>query len=143
MGELKNIVYNPNSGLFEDCTNPLAHLTPAGVRRQKRQNNTYPMAAQMKPVINSIYISGGEHPREDSTIEFHWSVEKAQRVVITLPTGSVTEYSPVGKCQLVVPGKDFHIRLVAHNGKYTTQRTLFVKPERLPLVKRIAKWINN
>ena len=75
MGELKNIVFNPATGLFEDSTNPTAHLTRVEIRRLRRQSD--PMTAQMKPILRAIYLTGGERPLEGTTIEISWMVERA------------------------------------------------------------------
>ena len=69
MGELKNITFNPATGLFEDCTNPTAHLTQGEIRRSRRQRQQDPMAMYMKPIILSLFLSDDAHPVAGSTIE--------------------------------------------------------------------------
>lgn len=142
MGELKNIVFNPQTCLFEDCTNPTAHLTQGEVRKLHRQRQQDPtMAMQMKPVIRSICFSGGEHPIEGSTIEISWYVEKAQQVVVTFPSGKTVEFFPVCSCQFVVPRQKCQVRIIAYNGKYSTQRTIQIRPKKLSLIQSFLKWI--
>lgn len=128
MGELKNITFNPATGLFEDCTNPTAHLTQGEIRRLRRQRQQDPMALYMKPVIRSLFLSNGEHPAVGSTMEMSWYVDKAQRVAITFPSGNTVEFPPASSCKFVVPKHKFHIRLTAYNGKYHTQRTITIEP---------------
>lgn len=140
MGELKNIVFNPATGLFEDSTNPTAHLTKGEIH-QRRRKPTDPMAAQMKPVIRSLYLTGGDRPKEGTTIELSWRVERAQRVVVTFPSGNTVEFPPVCSCQFVVPPQECRVRIVAHNGRYTTQRTLRIKPRKHFLIERLIEWL--
>lgn len=135
MGELKNIVFNPATGLFEDSTNPTAHLTRVEIRRLRRQSD--PMAAQMKPIIRAIHLTGGDRPFEGTIIELSWMVERAQRVVVTFPSGNTVEFPLSYNCPFVVPKHDCHVRLVAHNGKYTTQRTLQIRPKRITLITKL------
>ena len=143
MGELKNIKFNPKTGLFEDCTNPTAHLTDGEVRKLRRQRQTDPMAKQKKPIIRSVYCSGGERPKEGTTIEMSWFVERAQRVVVTFPSGNTVGFPSACSCQFVVPRNACRVRIVAHNGKYTTQRTISIRPKRLSLIRKFWKWMNN
>jgi hypothetical protein len=140
MGELKNIKFNPETGLFEDCTNPTAHLTQGELRKARRQRHLDPMALQMKPVIRSVYVSGGARPKEGTTIEMSWFVENAQRVSITFPSGKKVDFPPACRCQFVVPGRKSQIRLIAYNGKCHTQRTFLITPKRIPLLLRLLKW---
>lgn len=142
MGGLKNIVYNPETGLFEDSTNPTAHLTN-GEARKRRPCQTDPMSAQMKPVINSLYLTGGEHPLEGTNIEMSWYAEKTRRVVVTFPSGRKVEFPAAGSCRFVVPGSRCQVRIVAHNGKYTTQCTLQITPTKKTLITRFLEWLNN
>ncbi|MBR1565109.1 MAG: hypothetical protein IJ650_07175 [Paludibacteraceae bacterium] len=139
MGELKNIVFNPTTGLFEDSTNPNAHLMQHEVHKERNQRPKDPMAAQFKPVIRSLYYLGNLHPMEGTTFSLSWEVEKAQRVVVTFPSGNTVEFPPVCNCQFVVPSHDFRVRLVAYNGKYSTQRTLSVSPRRHSIIHRFLK----
>ena len=141
MGSLKDIVFNPTNGLFEDLTNPTAHLTDGEVRKPRRQRQTDPMALQMKPIIRSIYLSGGNRPLEGTTIEMSWYVERAQHVVVTFPSGRSVEFPPACRCQFVVPRHKCRVRLVAHNGKYTTQRTLQLCPKKLSIIHKFLKWL--
>ena len=138
MGELKHIVFNPATGLFEDSTNPTAHLTQGEVRR-RRKRPTDPMAALMKPDIRSIYLTGGERPMEGSTLELSWQVDRAQRVVVTFPSGNTLEFPPACRCQFVVPATDCFVRLVAYNGKFTTQRTMQIHPKRYSRLRDFIK----
>ena len=143
MGALKDIVFNPTTGLFEDLTNPTAHLTDGDVRNPHRQRQTDPMALQMKPDIRTIYLSGSERPMEGTTIEMSWYVERAQHVVVTFPSGRSVEFPPACRCQFVVPRHKCRVRLVAHNGKYTTQRTMQIHPKRASLLHNFIKWLNS
>ena len=143
MGELKNIRFNPETGLFEDCTNPTAHLTQGEIRKQRRSRQLDPMALQMKPVIRSVYVSGGARPKEGTTIEMSWFVEKAQRVSVTFPSGKTVDFPPACRCQFVVPRRRSQIRLVAHNNNYRTQRTISLRPKRIPLFQRFFKWLKS
>ena len=141
MGELKNIKFNPETGLFEDCMNPTAHLTQGEIRKARRQRQLDPMAMQMKPVIRSVYISGGAHPQEGTTIEMSWFIEKAQRVSVTFPSGKTIDFPPACRCQFVVPRRKSQIRLMAHNGNYRTQRTIPIVPKPILLIQRFIKWL--
>lgn len=143
MGALKDIVFNPETGLFEDLTNPTAHLTDGEVRKPRRPRQTDPMAARMKPIIRSLYLTGGNRPKEGATIEMSWYVERAQRVVVTFPSGRSVEFPPANRCQFVVPGQNSRVRLVAHNGKYTTQRTLQLRPKKLSIFHKLLKWLKS
>ena len=143
MGELKNIVFNPVTGLFEDSTNPTAHLTPREVRRVHRNRQLDPEAIQLKPFFRTISIYGGDRPLEGSTIVISWSIEKAQRVVATFPSGNTIEFPPVCKCQFVVPKHKCQVRLVAYNERYRTQRTITIHPKRRLLILRLLDWITH
>ena len=142
MGDIKNVIFNPETGLFEDSTNPTAHMTEHEVRQEerrarRRQRQDDPLRAQMKPVIQAISRTGAEHPLEGTTIELAWLVQNAQRVVITFPSGNKVNFPTAGRCQFKVPDHDFQVRLVAYNGRYTTQRTLSISPRRLTLFRRL------
>ena len=142
MGELKNIKFNQKTGLFEDCTNPTAHLTQGEIRKARRQRQQDPMAMQMKPVIRSVYISGGAHPQEGTTIEMSWFIEKAQRVSVTFPSGNIIEFPPASSCQFVVPRRKSYVRIMAYNGKFHTQKTITIKPS-TSLFQRLWEWFVN
>lgn len=142
MGELKNITFNPATGLFEDCTNPTAHLTQGEIRRSRRQRQHDPMAMYMKPIILSLFLSDDAHPVAGSTIEMSWYVERAQRVTVTFPSGNTIEFPPASSCQFVVPKHKFHIRLMAYNGKYHTQRTVTIEPS-TSIFRRLWEWFLN
>ena len=141
MGELKNIVFNPETGLFEDSTNPTAHLTNGEVRKRRRRPSD-PMAAQMKPVFNSIFLTGGEHPMEGTTIELSWHIEKAQRVVVTFPSGEKGEFPALCSCQFIVPKDPCRVRIIAYNNQYKTQQTIGIRPSKKSLMTRFLEWIN-
>lgn len=129
--------------LFEDCTNPTAHLTQGELRKARRQRHLDPMALQMKPVIRSVYVSGGARPKEGTTIEMSWFVENAQRVSITFPSGKTIDFPPACRCQFLVPRCRTKLRLVAHNNNYRTQRTITLSPKRIPLLYRFFKWLTS
>ena len=141
--ELKNIVYNPETGMFEDSTDPTIHITSGKVQKRRNRQSSNPMTVQMKPIFTSIYLTGGEHPLEEATVEMTWCVQKAQRVVVTFPSGNNMEFQPSTGCQFVVPKHDCFVRLVAHNGKYTTQRTIQIKPKRRSVFLNLLQWIGN
>ena len=131
------------SGLFEDSTNPTAHLTPREVRRVKRNRQRDPETMQLKPLFRTVYVYGGDRPLEGSTVEMSWSVEKAQRVVVTFPSGNRVEFPPVCRCQFVVPEHRCQVRLVAYNDKYRTQRTITIHPKRRKVILRLFDWIRH
>ena len=140
MGELKNITFNPVTGLFEDCTNPTAHQTQSEIRRLRRQLD--PMAAQMKPIIRSVYLSGGARPEMGKTVELSWLVDNARRVVVTFPSGNIIEFPPASSCQFVVPRRKSYVRIMAYNGKFHTQKTITIKPS-TSLFQRLWEWFVN
>ena len=107
----------------------------------RRNRQLDPEAMQLKPLFRTISIYGGARPLEGSTVEMSWQVEKAQRVVVTFPSGKSVEFPPVCRCQFVVPEHKCQVRLVAYNGSYRTQRTIQIHPRRLLLIQKFINRI--
>lgn len=145
MNDLDDLVYNPQTGLFENKKDPTAHLSAREQRQQRRkQRESDPQRMAMKPRINFFRRSGDVRPLVGEQIALAWNVSQAQSVNITFPDKRTVSFSPIDNCLFTLPKEECQVRLVAINGNYRTQSTMKIKPRsKFPLValKYISDWL--
>ena len=138
MNNLNDLVFNPETGLFENQNDPTAHLSPSELLHFKRQHRKVdPMRALMKPRVNFFRRTGDKQPMSGELIVLSWNTDRANLVKIDFPDGKRVELPPIGKCMFTMPSKECQVRLVAHNGKYHTQETMKIKP--MPKIEKAIK----
>lgn len=143
--DLKDIVFNPQTGLFENARDPTAHLTTQELRcKRAKQRETDPLRAKMKPRINFFRCFGDECPTVGEQIILAWNVGLAECVRITFPDNKTVPFLSVDKCMFTMPSEECLVRLIAINGKYKTQLTMRIKPRKrfgTACLKNISMWL--
>lgn len=138
MNDLNDIVFNPETGLFESRTNVTAHLTDRQIRANNRHRHTMdPVRAALKPVVVEFRVEGGNEHKVDTEVCVHWRVTNAQKVSIHFHKSRELEYNLCGTLRFVMPNLDCKICLVAKNGNVTSQRTITVKRIRKSIFERL------
>jgi len=128
MNNLEDIIFNPNTGLFENKSDPTAHLSPKEIRASKRNRAKDPEVARMKPRINFF-----RHDKENNvaskgdSVCISWNVDNADFVKIKFPDGNNVEFPTAGSTAFIMPATDCDVVLVAYHGKVKTQRTIKVQ----------------
>jgi len=143
MNYLNDLVFNPQTGLFENRKDPTVHLTAREQRQQRiNRRKSDPQYMSMKPRIIFFRRSGDERPKAGERITLAWNVEQAQSVAVTFPDR--LRFSPMDNCLFTLPHEECRVRLVAINGHFRTQSTMRIRPRNkltVAVLQRISTWL--
>lgn len=140
MNDLNDIVFNPETGLFESRTNVTAHLTDRQIREDNRRRRAMdPARVALKPIIVEFRVEGGNEHKVGTEVCIHWRVSNAKKVIIHFHHKQELEYNLCGTLRFVMPNKDCKIRLVTKNGGVTTQRTITMVHRHLSIFDRLFR----
>ncbi len=138
MNDLNDIVFNPETGLFESKTNITAHLTERQIRGGSRRSRMMdPARAALKPVIVAFRVEGGYEHKVGSEVCVRWRVANAQKIVIHFHNHRELEYGMHGTLRFFMPDEDCKVRLIAMNRDVKTQSTISLISRCLTLFDRL------
>lgn len=140
MNDLNDIVFNPETGLFESKTNITAHLTECQIQGGSRSRRMIdPARAALKPVIVDFRVESGYEHKVGSEVCVRWRVANAQKIIIHFHNHRALEYDMQGTLRFVMPDEDCKVRLVATNQDVKTQSTISLISHRLTIFDRLFR----
>ncbi len=140
MNDLNDIVFNPETGLFESKTNITAHLTECQIQGGSRSRRMIdPARAALKPIIVDFRVEGGYKHKTGSEVCVRWRVENAQKIVIHFHNHRELGYGMYGNLRFFMPAGGCKIRLIATNKGVKTQSTISLQSRRLTIFDRLFR----